>query len=98
MQTTDSETVLREMLFDACEVLSQPGYTRLLNLATLEMKGHLIWTLMIHFGLCVIAELDQFKEGLLKGMLLVEIQQNRDLFLSVFTSARVKPLTVGFYF
>lgn len=54
---------------------------------------------MIHFGLLSVkAELDQFKEGLLKGMLLIDIQQNCELFLPVFTSAGEKPLTAGLYF
>ena len=50
------------------------------------------------WSLPVKAELDQFKEGLLQGMSLVEIQQNHDLFLPVFTSAGEKPLTAGLYF
>ena len=84
------------MLFNAAEVLAQAGYTKPLDLVTLEMKGHVACALMIHFGLLAVkAELDQFKEGLLKGMLLVEIQQNCD---SVFTSAGEKPLTAGLYF
>ena len=99
MQATDSEEVLKEMLFDAAEVLAQAGYTKPLNLVTLETRGHVARALMIHFGLLSVkAELDQFKEGLLKGMLLIEIQQNSNLFLPVFTSEGEKPLTAGLYF
>lgn len=49
---------------------------------------------MIHFSLLSVkAELDQFKEGLLKGTLFIDIQQNCKLFLPLFTSAGEKPLT-----
>ena len=88
--------MLRELLFDSSEVLTQAGYTKPLNLVTMEMKGQLIRALLIHFGLlCVKAELDQFKEGLLKGILLIEIQHNHSLFLPVFTSDGEEPLTAG---
>ena len=50
-----------------------------------------------HFGLLIIkAEIDQFKEGLLKGMqLLVELQKHPELFAPVFTCAGENPLAAG---
>ena len=63
----------------------------------LENRTHLICALAVHFGLLIIkAEIDQFKEGLLKGMqLLVELQKHPELFAPVFTCAGEKPLTAG---
>ena len=70
-------------------------YTKPLNLVSLEAKDQIIRALS-HFGLLQVkAELDQFKEGLLKGMLLVEIQKHPELFLPVFTSVGEHPLTAG---
>ena len=58
---------------------------------------HLIRALSVHFGLLIIkAEIDQLKEGLLKGMqLLVKLQKHPELFAPVFTCAGEKPLTAG---
>ena len=85
------------MLFDNAEILSEAGYTKPLNQVLLENKAHLIHALSVHFGLLIVkAEIDQFKEGLLKGMqLLMELQKHPKLFVPVFTCAGEKPLTAG---
>ena len=59
--------------------------------------GDLIWLFNpVVPKLIIKAEIDQFKEGLLKGMqLLVELQKNPELFAPVFTFAGEKPLTVS---
>ena len=85
------------MLFDSAEILATAGYSRPLNQVSLENRKHLIRALSVHFGLLIIkAEIDQFKEGFLKGMqLLVDLQKYPELFAPVFTSAGEKPLTAG---
>ena len=64
---------------------------------SLENKTHLIHALLFHYGLLIVkAEIDQFKEGLLKGMqLLIELQKHPELFAPVFTCVGEKPLTAG---
>lgn len=86
-------------MFDNSEILAAAGYTKPLNQVSLENRTHLIRALSVHFGLLIIkAEIDQFKEGLLKGMqLLVELQKHPELFAPVFTCAGEKPLTAGNY-
>ena len=90
---------MKEFLFDNSETLAAAGYTKPLNQVLLENRNHLIRALAVHFGLLIIkAEIDQFKEGLLKGMqLLVEIQKHPELFAPVFTCAGEQPLTAGNY-
>lgn len=84
------------MIFDVSEIIFQAGYTKPLNLVSLEAKDQIVRALLSHFGLLQVkAELDQFKEGLLIGMLLVEIQKHPELFLPVFTSVGEHPLTAG---
>ena len=96
IRSADSEAAFKELIFDVSDVLVQAGYTKPLNLVSLEAKGQMIRTLLSHYGLLQVkAELDQFKEGLLKGMLLVEIQKNAESFLPVFTSVGEQPLTSG---
>ena len=82
-----SEDTLKELLFDHASVLADAGYTKPINLVSMENRNHLLYALLMHFGLLIIkAELNQFKEGLLYGMLLIQIQKNPDIFLPVFTS------------
>ena len=88
---------MKEFLFDNSEILAAAGYTRPLTQVSLKNRAHLIRAVSAHFGLLIIkAEIDQFKEGLLKGMqLLVELQKHPELFAPVFTCAGENPLTAG---
>ena len=97
IQDGTCEHDLKELLFDNSEILADAGYTKPLNQVLLENKAHLIHALSAHFGLLIVkAEIDQFKEGLLKGMqLLMELQKHPELLVSVFTCAGEKPLTAG---
>ena len=98
IQNSTSEDGLKELLFDNSELLAEAGYTtKPINQVSLENKTHLIHALLVHYGLFIVkAEIDQFKEGLLKGMqLLIELQKHPELFAPVFTCVGEKPLTAG---
>ena len=96
IQNATSEDNLKE--FDHASVLADAGYTKPINLVSMENRNHLLHALLMYFGLLIIkVELDQFKVGLLNGMLLIQIQKNSDIFIPVFTSDGEHPLTAGWF-